>query len=167
MNVLRLMAQDFTDDNWTLVQVMAWCRQATSHYLSQCWSRSMSPYGITRPQWVKILSIVIGKMVSMLLTHCQAMHICIRKLTIIGQGNGSSPGQWQAIIWTNAGILSIGILETYFTENISKIQTFWLKKMHLKTSAKWWQFCLSLNVLTHWGWVTHICVSRLDHHRCK
>ena len=25
-----------------------------SHYLSQCWSRSMSPNGVTRPQWVKI-----------------------------------------------------------------------------------------------------------------
>ena len=24
---------------------MAWCRQATSHYLSQCWLRSMSPLG--------------------------------------------------------------------------------------------------------------------------
>ena len=35
----------------TLVQVMAWCRQATRHYLSQCWPRSVSPYGITRPQW--------------------------------------------------------------------------------------------------------------------
>ena len=32
---------------------MAWCHQATSHYLSQCWHRSMSPYGVTRPQWVK------------------------------------------------------------------------------------------------------------------
>ena len=32
---------------------MAWCRLATSHYLSQCWHRSMSPNGITRPQWVK------------------------------------------------------------------------------------------------------------------
>ena len=31
---------------------MAWCRQATSHYLSQCWPRSLSSYGITRPQWV-------------------------------------------------------------------------------------------------------------------
>ena len=39
-------------DKSTLVQVMAWCRQATSHYLSQCWPRSMSPYGVTRPQWV-------------------------------------------------------------------------------------------------------------------
>ena len=45
--------QDLTDDTSTLVQVMAWCRQATSHYLSQCWPSSLSPYGDTRPQWVK------------------------------------------------------------------------------------------------------------------
>ena len=28
---------DLTDDESTLLQVMAWCRKATSHYLSQCW----------------------------------------------------------------------------------------------------------------------------------
>ena len=49
---LKWMTLDFTDDKSTLVQVMAWCHQVTSHYLSQCWTRSMSPYGITRPQWV-------------------------------------------------------------------------------------------------------------------
>ena len=47
------MTLDFTDDMSTLVQVMAWCRQATSHYLSQCWPRSLLPYGVTRPEWVK------------------------------------------------------------------------------------------------------------------
>ena len=31
---------------------MAWCHQATSHYLNQCWPRSPTPYGIIRPQWV-------------------------------------------------------------------------------------------------------------------
>ena len=36
----------------TLVQVMVWCRQATNHYLSQCWPRFLSPYDVTRPQWV-------------------------------------------------------------------------------------------------------------------
>ena len=46
------MPLDLTDDKSTLVQVMAWCHQSTSHYLSQCWPRSMSPYGVTRPQWV-------------------------------------------------------------------------------------------------------------------
>ena len=51
---LRWMPQDFTDDKSTLVQVMAWCRQATSHYLGQCRPRSISPYGVTRPQWVNL-----------------------------------------------------------------------------------------------------------------
>ena len=51
-NVLRWMPRDLTDDQSTLVQVMAWCRQATSHYLNQCWPRSPPPYGVTRPQWV-------------------------------------------------------------------------------------------------------------------
>ena len=49
---LRWISLNLTDDKSTLVQVMAWCRQATSHYLSQCWPRSLSPYGVTRPQWV-------------------------------------------------------------------------------------------------------------------
>ena len=49
---LRWMPLDLTNDKPTLVQVMAWCRQATSHYLRQCWPRFMSPYGVTRPQWV-------------------------------------------------------------------------------------------------------------------
>ena len=49
---LRWMSLDLTDDKSTLVQVMAWCHQATSHYMSQCWLRSLSPYGITRPEWV-------------------------------------------------------------------------------------------------------------------
>ena len=31
----------------TLLQVMAWWHQATSHYLSQCWTRSISQCGVT------------------------------------------------------------------------------------------------------------------------
>ena len=58
---------DFTDDQSTLVQVMAWCRQATSHYLSQCWPRSLSPYGVTRPQWVKWQIWTLGHP---FLSHC-------------------------------------------------------------------------------------------------
>ena len=33
---------------------MDWCRQATSHYLNQCWPRSPTPYGVTRPHWVNL-----------------------------------------------------------------------------------------------------------------
>ena len=53
---LRWILLYLTDDKSTLVQVMAWCLAAPSHYLSQCWprwARSMSPNGVTGPQWVK------------------------------------------------------------------------------------------------------------------
>ena len=46
------MSLDFTDDKSRLVQVMALCCQATSHYLNQCWPRSLLSYGVTRTQWV-------------------------------------------------------------------------------------------------------------------
>ena len=46
---LRWLPLNFNDKS-TLVQLMAWCHQATSHYLNQCWPRSLPPYGLTRPQ---------------------------------------------------------------------------------------------------------------------
>ena len=84
------------------------------------------------------------------LTHWgRVTHICVVKMTIIGSDNGLSPGRRQAIIWTNAAILLIGPLGTNFIEILIGIQTFSLKKMHLKmSSAKWRPFCLGLNVLT-------------------
>ena len=54
---LRWMPKNPIGDKSTLVQVMAWCCQATSHYLSQCWPRSVSSYDSTRPQWVNSLCI--------------------------------------------------------------------------------------------------------------
>ena len=83
------------------------------------------------------------------LTHWgRVTHICVSKLTIISSDNGLSPGRRQAIIWTNAGILSIGPLGTNFSEILIGIQTFPFLKMHLKiSSAKWRPFCLGLNVL--------------------
>ena len=67
------------------------------------------------------------------LTHWgRATHICVGNLTIIASDNGLSPGQRQAIIWTNAGILFIGPLGTNFNEILIEIDTFSFKKMHLK-----------------------------------
>ena len=48
----RLTPLDLKYNKSTLVRVMALCRQATSHCLSQCWPRSLPPYGVTSPQWV-------------------------------------------------------------------------------------------------------------------
>ena len=81
-------------------------------------------------------------------------HICVGRITISGSDNGLSPGRRQAIIWTNAAILSIGSLGTNFSEISIEIHTFSLKKMHLKmSSAKWRLFWLGLNVISqHWFW---------------
>ena len=54
--IIRWMPLHLTDHKATLVQVMAWCRQATNPYL-----RSLSPYDVTRPQWVNGLHIVATK----------------------------------------------------------------------------------------------------------
>ena len=44
------MSLDLTDDKSTLVQVI---NGLVLSCLSQCWPRSMSPNGVTRPHWVK------------------------------------------------------------------------------------------------------------------
>ena len=67
----------------------------------------------------------IGKM------DCQLTATKYNKTTIIGSYNGLSPGQCQAIIWTNAGILLIWTLGTNFSEILSEINTFSFKEMHL------------------------------------
>ena len=76
------------------------------------------------------------------LTHWgRVTHIWVVKLTIIGSDNGLSPGRRQTIIWINAGILLIRLLGTNFSEIFIGIQTFSLKKMHLKIwFAKWCPF---------------------------
>ena len=79
-NALRWMAWDLTDYKSTLVQVMAWCRQATSHYLSQCWPSSMSPYGVTRPQWVKwkrpLMLYFVVRAESIILMALMVLYLC-------------------------------------------------------------------------------------------
>ena len=64
------MPQDPTDDKSTLIQVMAWGRQATSQYLNQCWARYIASLGHNEltPWWsenaVVILNIFFFKLMS-------------------------------------------------------------------------------------------------------
>ena len=55
-NALRWMPEKLNKS--TLAQVMACCLTAQSHHLSQGWLSSLSPCGVTRPQWVKNLFCV-------------------------------------------------------------------------------------------------------------
>ena len=45
-------------------------------------------------------------------------HIGISKFTIIGSDNGLVPSRRQAIIWTNAELMLIGLLGTHLNEII-------------------------------------------------
>ena len=95
------------------------------------------------------------------LTHCllamirrlshwaRATHICVSKLPTIGSDNGLSPGQRQAIIWTNAGILLIGPLWISFSDFFIEIATFSFKKIRFKVSSAKYRPCRrGLNLLT-------------------
>ena len=62
-------------------------------------------------------------------------HKCVGKLAVIGSEDGLSPGQRQAIIQTNDGILLIEPLGTNSSEIWSEIHTFWLKKINDKFSV--------------------------------
>ena len=112
---------------------------------------------------LKSLPVAPVRLSNSTVTHWgRVTHICVGKLTIIGSDNGLSPGRRQPIIWTNAGILLIEPLGTNSSEIVIGIQILSFKKMRLKmSSAEWGPFCLGLNVLTHWGRLTHICVSKV------
>ena len=58
------------------------------------------------------------------------------RVTIIGSDNGLLPGQRQVIIWTTAAVLSIGPWGTNFSTILITIETFSLKKIHLKMSSE-------------------------------
>ena len=84
----RWTSLNLADDKSTLVQVMAWCRQAKSHYLSQWWPRSMSPYGITRSQWGKDLSLMVPYIVGAEVWRCYGVNSLWPSDTIWQQRSG-------------------------------------------------------------------------------
>ena len=107
------------------------------------------------------------------LTHLPKCHMyaAVNQVSI-GSNNGLSPIQCQAIIWTNAGLLSIGPLGTNFSAILIKTQNFSFTKMHLKiSSAKSRPFCaggdeLMVNQGCEKSYLEllRICLSGMQHH---
>ena len=87
---LRWMPQNIINEKSTLVQVMAWGHQATSHYLSQWWPSSTSPSGITRSQWVKQTQVWMSLLQALSMPervndkHHPSMRPCCMPKTCIG-----------------------------------------------------------------------------------
>ena len=86
---ITLRTKNKFDDMSTLVQVMACCCQAASHYRSQCWPRSTLPYGISKPQCVNRLYAYLTLLV---LTPEYAMMTALIPWLLMPSNNGN----WQA-----------------------------------------------------------------------
>ena len=84
------------------------------------------------------------------LTHLRlVMHICVRELGSIVSDKGLSPVRRQAITWTSADLLPIGLFGSMVSEMLIEILIFSFENMHLNMSfAKWWPFCSGGNELT-------------------
>ena len=138
------MSLDFTDDQSTLVQVMAWCHQATSHYLSQYWPKSLLPYGVTRPQWVNSLAPSGTKEL------------------------GQHWFRWwlvawwhQAIIWTNVDISSVkfwGIhfktisLQCLWYQSVECVAKFRIKIVVISLRGQWVKLCMCYRIFLFVVW---------------
>ena len=68
------------------------CYQATSHYLSQCWIRSLSPYGVTRPQWEQfeavdlsciLLQSTVKNGISLVFLHLLKIYLTVAHVCLI------------------------------------------------------------------------------------
>ena len=85
---------------------------------------------------------------------------------IIGSDNGLSPGQCQAIIWSNAGLL-IGLSGTNFNEISIKIHPFSFKKINLKKCIYVWRIVDSLRpsdaIWHHRTWSKLVQIMPIQH----
>ena len=142
---------------WRLIQATASCLTDNKPLPKLMWTLAIEP-SVTKFSdiWITILIFSMRKMDFELLStkwkpFCSGMnvlihrgrvtHICVDKLTIIGPDNGLSPGQRQAIIRTNAGMLLIEPLRTNFSGISIEIHTFSFQEMYLKMlSGKWRPF---------------------------
>ena len=119
--VLWWMPLDLTDDKSTLVQVTA-----TSHYLSQCWPRSMSPYDVTRPQWVNLLCYQ-RLPVSERMSRCQHYYVSMNLKNMIWRAEPKSTQNPCNFVWLISMRLQmssiIGFLQSAFKVALRLINT--------------------------------------------
>ena len=126
-----------------LVQVMACCLMAPRHCLDQFWlTQTLAQYWSSHGVHC-IADYSCGIQLSIYI-HCGihinssplVPNICVIYASMnpvsISSDNGLPPIRCQAIIYTNAGLLSNRTLMNKFQWNLLKNQTFSFRKMHLK-----------------------------------
>ena len=103
---------------------MAWCHEATSHYLSQCWPSSLSPYGVTRPQWVKHKKNLFSQ--------CSPISLSEKRRKDMKTSENGSTLRMTGHLWENhrwKGLV-IPIFDNFFVVSLNKLLT--------KYTNCWW-----------------------------
>ena len=153
----------------TLVEVMVWCHQASHCYneLNQwldtdiCLNNEYKSFSsmIKIQQKCDFIAVNTGPYNSVRASEADMHWYPMKTLVQIMA--------W-AIIWNNAGMLSVGPLVTNFSDFLIQIKKFSFKKMHLKMSpAKWRPFCSGLKVFIHRGLVAPQAIWGLSQHQLR
>ena len=121
-NALQWMPQGLTDDKSTLLQVMAWCRQATSHYLSQRWLSSLSPYSVARPQWVNGISWRHQVME----IHPSLLALCEGNPPVTGgfPSQRTNNAKFWCLLWTTNSWVPVNVMNNHFVGLVEDCNTY-------------------------------------------
>ena len=139
---VTLRSLEFIVKKWLLTHLYALSKEIFIDLIMEC-IYELYFYIPPRREWVNLRSHGPCFFFSFFFKLTEAKW-CINaspNLGIITSNNGLLPFLYQTIIWTNAGLLPVWPLWTYFSEIWTIMQQFLLKKM----CAKWWPFHLSLN----------------------
>ena len=122
---------------------MAWNRQQAVFTWICDDQSSLTDKCITRPQWVKLCG---AHMVNWTRSWpCRWWLVaCVEPIHYLNHS-------WIIVQWAHTNLMK-------FEQNAN---IFFLRKKKYLHFAEEWPFCSGLNLLTHWGQVTHICVGNL------
>ena len=100
------------DGKPSLVLEMAWCHQATSHCMDQCWQRPMTPYGVTRPQLVNWFWCTNAYTIENSISFSDSLSTIAAKITT--KANGAN-GNYSDVIMSAMAFQITGVSIVYST----------------------------------------------------
>ena len=129
---------------------MAWHFEATSHYLSQCWSRTMASLGLN-----ELIQLAVYSTFNMTIkTYLRVSH-CGQ---VISNGIVYLDPHWiwwcltawlhQAITWISVEQLATGPQGTNFSE--IWIKTKYMSRADSRVAPSQWETSLQSNAVSHW-----------------
>ena len=70
-----------------MIQVMAWCRHATSHCFNQCWASSITLYGFNMTHWFQTCDPLFRTLITKYMKHTDILRHRVRgSCSHFGQG---------------------------------------------------------------------------------